>query len=299
MAIAIGKTTETSNKIYFGPSATTYPLFESLSAGKQMDIVWREGTWYYVEYESADGIKRRGYISSSNITLISGTPTTQSLTYSNRYVITVGKTYAGSQPGTYVSVGSTELGELVQYLGYKENGYAFIEYSVSTTQRKRAYFYANNLSTSFNNLLSNFCSIAEAEIGIQDPNENDMTKYGTWYGMNGVSWCAIFVSWCANQAGLLTEAQNAPAPRVKKEAAVSNMRDWYNGNSRLISANSSADVKPGDLAFFASHVGIVVSVSGNTITLVEGNCGKNVAKYSYTNFSGASGTITSIGINHA
>ncbi len=297
--MAIGKTTQTSNKVYFGPSATTYPLLDSLAAGKQMDIIWRESTWFYVEYAAPDGMKRRGYISSANITLLSGSPTSQNLTYSNRYVITAGKTYTGPQPSTYVSAGSTELGELVQYLGYKENGYALIEYSISSTQRKRAYFYANNLSTSFNSLVSNFCSIAKGEVGIQDPQENDNTKYGVWYGSNGIPWCAIFASWCANQAGILTEANNAPVPRVKKASSVDTMRTWYSNNNRLVTANVSADVKVGDLAFFESHVGIVVSVSGNTITLVEGNCGKNVAQYTYTNFSGASGTITSIGINHA
>lgn len=297
--MAIGKTTQTSNKVYFGPSATTYPLLDSLAAGKQVDIIWRENAWYYVEYAAPDGTKRRGYVSSSSITLLSGSPDSRSLTYSNRYVITAGKTYAGPQPGTYLSAGSTELGELVQYLGYKENGYALIEYSISSTQRKRAYFYANNLSASFSSLVSNFCSIAKGEVGIQDPQENDNTKYGVWYGSNGVPWCAIFASWCANQAGILTESANAPAPRVRKAASVDAMRSWYRNNNRLATANASADVKAGDLAFFASHVGIVVSVSGSTIVLVEGNCGTRVAEYSYTNFSGSSGTITSIGLNHA
>lgn len=32
---------------------------------------------------------------------------------------------------------------------------------------------------------------------------NNDTKYGTWYGMNYVAWCAIFVSWCANEVGAL------------------------------------------------------------------------------------------------
>lgn len=26
---------------------------------------------------------------------------------------------------------------------------------------------------------------------------NNYTKYGAWYGMNGVAWCAEFISWCA------------------------------------------------------------------------------------------------------
>lgn len=32
---------------------------------------------------------------------------------------------------------------------------------------------------------------------------DNITPYGIWYGDNGIPWCAIFVSWCANQAGIL------------------------------------------------------------------------------------------------
>lgn len=31
--------------------------------------------------------------------------------------------------------------------------------------------------------------------------EGNYTKFGEWYGMNGVAWCAIFVSWCFWRAG--------------------------------------------------------------------------------------------------
>lgn len=34
------------------------------------------------------------------------------------------------------------------------------------------------------------------------PAGSNKTKYGAWYGMNGVPWCAIFVSWVYDQAGV-------------------------------------------------------------------------------------------------
>jgi len=44
--------------------------------------------------------------------------------------------------------------------------------------------------------------IAEAEKGVKEsPANSNKTKYGEWYNMNGVPWCAIFVSWVYNQAG--------------------------------------------------------------------------------------------------
>lgn len=43
--------------------------------------------------------------------------------------------------------------------------------------------------------------IAEKEIGfIED--EGNKTKYGKWFGWDGVPWCGIFVSWVYDQAKL-------------------------------------------------------------------------------------------------
>jgi len=44
--------------------------------------------------------------------------------------------------------------------------------------------------------------IAEAENGThEDPINSNKTKYGEWYGLNGVPWCAIFISWVFDRAG--------------------------------------------------------------------------------------------------
>src|SRR3954464_12799599 len=45
-------------------------------------------------------------------------------------------------------------------------------------------------------------NIAQAEVGTtENPAGSNRTKYGVWYGLNGVPWCAIFVSWVYNKAG--------------------------------------------------------------------------------------------------
>ena len=33
---------------------------------------------------------------------------------------------------------------------------------------------------------------------------NEYSKYGKWYGFSNSYWCAMFVSWCANQGGVPT-----------------------------------------------------------------------------------------------
>ena len=50
--------------------------------------------------------------------------------------------------------------------------------------------------------MSKIVEIAQAEIGQGEvPLNSNITKYGTWFGLNGVAWCAIFVSWVYFKAG--------------------------------------------------------------------------------------------------
>jgi len=48
--------------------------------------------------------------------------------------------------------------------------------------------------------------IAKQEIGIEEsPKNSNKTKYGKWFGFDGVAWCGMFVSWCYYQAGFQLE----------------------------------------------------------------------------------------------
>lgn len=50
--------------------------------------------------------------------------------------------------------------------------------------------------------MSKIVEIAIAEIGtVEIPPNSNKTKYGKWFGFDGVAWCAMFVSWCYFQAG--------------------------------------------------------------------------------------------------
>lgn len=41
----------------------------------------------------------------------------------------------------------------------------------------------------------------ELEVKTANAGNQNFTKYGEWYGLNGQPWCDMFVSWCAEQAG--------------------------------------------------------------------------------------------------
>ncbi|MRX40574.1 CHAP domain-containing protein [Flavobacterium sp. LC2016-23] len=50
--------------------------------------------------------------------------------------------------------------------------------------------------------MSEILRIAEKEIGqTEKPANSNKTKYGKWFGLDGVAWCGVFVSWCYAQAG--------------------------------------------------------------------------------------------------
>ncbi len=45
--------------------------------------------------------------------------------------------------------------------------------------------------------------IAFDEVGTKEnPANSNRQKYGEWFGFNGVAWCAIFVSWVYDRAGV-------------------------------------------------------------------------------------------------
>lgn len=106
--------------------------------------------------------------------------------------------------------------------------------------------------------------VAQSQINYRE-GVNNATKYGAWYGMDHQPWCAMFVSWCAAQAGISEKI-------IPKLAYVPYMVEWFKTQKRYRGKKLYWPC-PGDIIFFgdSSHVGLVESVSGNTIVTIEGN----------------------------
>lgn len=100
------------------------------------------------------------------------------------------------------------------------------------------------------------------------------SKYGAWYGMNGAPWCHMFVSYCAEKAGVGTDI-------VPKTASTSAGMAWYKGKKRF-KYKGKYTPQRNDLVYFksagASHVGIVEYVSGSTLHTIEGNTSNAVRR---------------------
>lgn len=108
--------------------------------------------------------------------------------------------------------------------------------------------------------------IAARQVGyIERPGNRN--KFGKWYGMDGVAWCAEFVSWCYDQAGLDFHYAYVPF-------AVSDAHNHKNGLSWVAFSSGKA----GDAVAFdwdndgvADHIGILTGKRASTALTIEGN----------------------------
>jgi hypothetical protein len=137
---------------------------------------------------------------------------------------------------------------------------------------------------------SQFLAVAASQIGYRegyDKLESEYTndnKFGVWYGMNYVAWCAIFVSWCAFKVGVL-------GTLIPKYASCFAGLKWF--RDRELTGNWPP--QPGDIfimrvykpgawnadpdGWATQHTGIVEKYLGNgRVQTIEGN----------TNLSGSS-----------
>lgn len=132
-------------------------------------------------------------------------------------------------------------------------------------------------------------SIALKEVGTKEVGINNV-KYNTWYYGKAVSgnnypWCMTFVAWVANQSGVL-------GTYIPKTARCNECKSWMSQKGwykKSMAFEGTYIPQAGDMVFFNSsrtqsnstHVGLVVSVSGNIVNTVEGNTGDMVAVRSY------------------
>lgn len=156
---------------------------------------------------------------------------------------------------------------------------------------------------------SKIVSVAQAELALgvheQPDGSNCLPSVNNKY-MDGIcqSWCANFVSWVYMTAGVPFTGGLSGGWRIP---AVPGLVDWFKANGKWYdnSPGTSAP-QPGDVIIFSysggnadtsgslDHTGIIETVSGTTITTIEGNASNSVKQNSYTNYP-SSNTIVGWG----
>lgn len=106
-------------------------------------------------------------------------------------------------------------------------------------------------------------------------------KFWSWYGFDSrVEWCACFVSWCADQSGLIANGN------VPKFSLCSDGVSWFQGKNKWQSGGTTPTA--GMIIFFdwdhdgnSDHVGIVEKCEGGRVYTVEGNSSDQVRQRNY------------------
>lgn len=123
---------------------------------------------------------------------------------------------------------------------------------------------------------------AIVEVALTQVGNEGGEPYWSWWGLDyRVEWCAIFVSWCADQCGYLD------AGVLPKMEGVRPYVDWFVKRGQW--QGLGYEPSPGDIIFFdwendglADHVGIVEKVEDGLVYTVEGNTGDVCAERHYT-----------------
>lgn len=115
--------------------------------------------------------------------------------------------------------------------------------------------------------------VARSQLGVtESPVGSNCTRYGPCE-----EWCALFVSWVWQQAGIEMAGGTAPY------AYSGSFYGWVKEHGGRV-LRPSATPAPGDAVLYgwgpsaSEHVGIVESVLGGEITTIDGNFGDRVAR---------------------
>jgi len=102
----------------------------------------------------------------------------------------------------------------------------------------------------------------------------------------GEEWCADFVSWTYNAAGV---AFTGGADGGWRLPGVAGIRQWLADHGGWHDRGAGDVAQPGDVVAFSgdSHTGIVEKLDGTTLDTIEGNTADQVARRSYPDYVNA------------
>ena len=166
-------------------------------------------------------------------------------------------------------------------------------YTVSNSYKNGAYYQKLLDVKLTGNQAQDIVNVALSQVGYHEgsgssdlsgssSSSGNYTEYGKWFGQQS-NWCAIFISWCSNQAGI-------PTSIIKKNAVASGNSCQY-GETKYKFGSRSPQV--GDILYVQNdsdssvdHVGLVYKVDDTYIYSVEGNFGNKVGTIRYYKDSG-------------
>lgn len=189
---------------------------------------------------------------------------------------------SGSSSDTSAISGSI-VGALTNILNNSQAGQA-LNLILGTNSSSSSYTSTTNTgSSTASGDAAKVVEIAKGEVGTKETPQN-YVKYNDWFwgdgkGGSSLPWCAAFVSWVGNQAGISTDI-------IPKDAYTVTAYQKLISNGGQV---SNSDARPGDIVYFTKngspsgiyHTGIVTGNNNGVLSTVEGNSNDMVAEKNY------------------
>lgn len=132
--------------------------------------------------------------------------------------------------------------------------------------------------------IADLIGVARTQVGYAENGAGE-TKYGAYLNNSAMDWCAAFIAWCANEAGLSTFV-------IPKTGSSNTMKAFFETRGVYFPSpahGGSYTPKAGDIVFVSAtnspanvtHVGIVAAVENGTVKTIEGNYSNKVSEVSY------------------
>lgn len=206
----------------------------------------------------------------------------------------VNVSYQYGNCGQYIS-GENNVAELYKKY-YEKNPLSFKSNAVCETESGLVHFFNDSTERKKRNWLlfsegkyilsdgtelSGSSVVAEYALQFVGETHERFTSYSPennipdiWYPAD---WCAMFVSYCYNECGLIPDV-------LKEPYASCGERDILDNRGEFINAKTGYIPEAGDIIFFTddggvtscTHTGIVTDCDGTTVYTVEGNAGGSI-----------------------
>ncbi len=279
-------------------AGTSFSRIGTLSMGQQVEITASTGDWYQIIFNGGDAYVHKDYLDP--VTANSTTPTPDSTTSGITTptvpqdgeqigIVTADALNFRMEPNANASkITVLNFGTQITILNTTADGAWYqVQVGGSIGYVSAIYISIMDPNATPNNGASlqaaKFIEAARGELGYKE-GWDGTTKYGQWYSSSHsrVAWCAMFVSWCADQVGILNNI-------IPMHASSTAGMNWFINAGLWQSQESGYQPKVGDIVYFdwsggndPDHLGIVTMVANGKITTIEGNTTNSVAERTYS-----------------
>lgn len=269
----------TNQIVYQGPS-TSYSTVGSVSAGEQVEFMWKESSWVYIKYTvGSTGFSKCGYVPAAQVSGAGTTTFTPSL--STRYIGMGCIPFFGPSNIGYSHVADAiKQKETVQYTGKKIGSYAFVQYG----NNKRFWIFDNNLSTTMPTT-GGYYTIPKFSYNFIQSANSEWNKLNSEFTLKGCVIC------CAADVASFAE-QKSCDPEVMYNRGVfsssSILCNWSNASTYL----SWADIEyaSASTATYLEQIKYHIN-SGLPVVIKMENSSHWVVAYGYINGAASSSDV--------